>query len=111
MNYPANKRYQKSSWSRPYLLACSLIWQLKVVFFTSKSPANAKTAQVVAAQTFRFSVFLHTQTRPLLVNNVGQNGKFLPRLDFMLTPIVCQLVARFLPRHALLYPLVATGRP
>ena len=65
--------------------------------------------QVVANQALGNFVFFNTQTRPLLVNDVGQNGKFLPRLDVMLAPIVRQLVARLLTRHALLNPFFAAA--
>jgi hypothetical protein len=47
--------------------------------------------------------------RPILVNDVGQNGKLLALLHLVLGPIVGKFVARFLAHHALLNPLVASA--
>ena len=43
------------------------------------------------------------------MNDVGQDREFLTFLDVVLTPVVGQLVAGFLARHALLDPLVAAA--
>ena len=41
------------------------------------------------------------------MNDVGQDREFLTFVDVVLTPVVGELVARFLPGHALCNPLVA----
>jgi len=46
---------------------------------------------------------------PLLVDDVGQDGELLARLDAVLAPVVGQLVARLLARHPLLYPFFAAA--
>ena len=38
---------------------------------------------------------------------IGKDGKLLPLLDIVLRPLISELVAGFLPCHALLYPLFA----
>ncbi|MDZ7865063.1 hypothetical protein [Acidovorax sp.] len=43
------------------------------------------------------------------MNDVGEDGELAALLDVVLAPIVGQLVAGFLPGHALLNPLVAAA--
>ena len=64
-------------------------------------------AQVLAFQALLGLVLRHRQARPFLVDKVGEQGKLLPRRDAVLGPIVGEFVARLLPGHALLDPLVA----
>ena len=42
------------------------------------------------------------------MNDISQNGKFTAFIDIVAAPVVGKLVARFLPSHALLNPLVAS---
>src|SRR5450830_1463682 len=66
-------------------------------------------AQVVAGQALHSLVLRHTHARPLLVNDVGQDCNLAAIFDIVLAPIIGELVARFLPGHALLNPLVAAA--
>lgn len=50
---------------------------------------------------------LHAHVRPFLMNDVCEDGVLVALLDVVGGPVVGQLVARFLPRHALGNPLVA----
>ena len=47
------------------------------------------------------------------MDDIGENGEFIAFFHIVAAPIVGQLIARFLPRHALLNPFVAAsmGRP
>ena len=66
-------------------------------------------AQVVAAQPFDGLVVFDADAAPFGVDDVGEDGELLPCLDVVVSPIVSQLVARFLPGHALGNPLVAAA--
>lgn len=70
--------------------------------FGQRGKNQLRLAHVVA-QVVRF----HIHFGPFLMNDVGQNRVFLARLDVVIRPIIGQLVARFLPGHALLDPLLA----
>ena len=65
--------------------------------------------QVLAFEALDGFVFFHIDARPFLVDDVGEDGKFLAFLDVVSAPVVGELVACLLARHALLYPLVAAA--
>ena len=64
-------------------------------------------AQVMTFKALQVLVFIDADPGPFLVNDVGQDGELTALLDVMVAPVVGELVARFLPGHALLNPLVA----
>ena len=57
-------------------------------------------SQVLPFQTLDLLVVLHRDARPLLVDQVRQDGELIAGIDFMIRPVVGQLVASFLPAQA-----------
>ena len=62
-------------------------------------------AQILAGKFFQLFMLFNAKTRPFLMNDIGQDGKFTPLFDVVILPVVGQLVSGFLPGHALLKPL------
>ena len=65
--------------------------------------------QVVAAQALDGFVVFDTDAAPFGVDDIGKDGELLPGLDVVVSLIVGEFVARFLPGHALGNPLVAAA--
>ena len=54
-------------------------------------------------------MFFYGNIGPLLMNDIGENGKLFVFCDVVVFPVVGELIAGFLPHHALLYPFLAAS--
>jgi hypothetical protein len=66
-------------------------------------------AQILGFQSFQILVGFHADSAPFLMDEVGEDGVFLTLFDFVRGPVIGELVAGFLPGHALLDPLLAAS--
>ena len=64
-------------------------------------------AKVLAFQSLQRFVLFYRKVGPFLMNNIGEQGKLILLFYSGIFPVICQFVARFLTRHALLNPLFA----